>query len=270
MKKILFTVLFLSLICSVALAKKTTYIYTDNRFDFVKIDEMSKKEAENVAASHPFTISEEQIRAVLREIKLARTFIMKKETETQDIFDERAINFLAPKLIEALSKATYKDKIIFSYLTKDPKFALRNDRLTIVDLWASDNKLHFVFEKLLAKLVGDYDKRGDFSKIIARARGLRVSLEVREGQAYGTSTDEVVVDLNYDFSKPVIAAEEATPAASEQAVKSPIVQAKKGDVAPEAPKTTKDRLKELDGLKADGLITEKEYKEKRKEIIKGL
>jgi cytochrome c-type biogenesis protein CcmH/NrfG len=38
----------------------------------------------------------------------------------------------------------------------------------------------------------------------------------------------------------------------------------------EAPKTTRDRLKELDNLKADGLITEKEYKEKRKEIIKGL
>ena len=196
MKKIIFVVIGLSLFCGAALAKKTTYIYTDNRFNFVKIEEMSKKEADALATNQPFTISEEQVRAILKELKLARSFIRNKETETQDIFDESAINFLAPKLVDALSKATYKDKIIFSYLTKDPKFILRNDRLTIVDAWVSDNKVYFNFEKLMARLDGDYDKRGDYSKIVARARGLRVSLEIREGQAYGTSTDEVVVDLN--------------------------------------------------------------------------
>jgi hypothetical protein len=257
-----FLLLMLCLFSATALAKKSTYIYTDHRFNFVKIEAMDKDELKKLEVNHPLIVSQEQMRSILKEIKLSRTFVVKKETETQDIFDERAVSFIAPKLIEALEAATDKDKITVSYLTKDPKFILRDDRLTIVTVWAHANELHFEFQKLLAKLEGDYDKRGDFSKIIARSRGLRVSLAVRDGQSYGRGTDELVVDLAHDFAK----------AAAETADASEIADASKTApiIITTPPITAKERLKELEQLKEDGLVTDKEYKKKRKDILKGL
>ncbi|MBI2341444.1 MAG: hypothetical protein HYU98_01750 [Deltaproteobacteria bacterium] len=258
-----FLLLLLCLFSATAAAKKSTYIYTDHRFNFVKLEAMDKDELKKLEVNHPLIVSQEQVRSILKEIKLSRTFVVKKETETQDIFDESAVNFIAPKLVEALSMATDKDKITVSYLTKDPKFVLRDDRLTIVTVWAHVNELHFEFQKLLAKLEGDYDKRGDFSRIIARSRGLRVSLAVRDGQAYGRGTDELVVDLNHDFAKAAAETADASEgASSNETIKEIIVTT--------PPITAKERLKELEQLKEDGLITEKEYKKKRKDILKGL
>lgn len=303
MKKILLIVM-LCLVTLPAFAKKTTYIYTNNRFNFVRLAELDKKAAEELAITQPITIDTEQMRAILREIKLSHSFILKKEVETQDVFDESAINFLAPKLVEALAVATDKDKVEASYLTKDPIFILRNDRLTMFSVWVHEKELHFEFDKLMAHMSGDYDKRGDFSKIVANSRGLRVSLAVRDGQSYGKSTGEVVVDLNHDFMKPATEtsdAEAGTPPSSTKFSETPKEEASartdkkvirkgeggdnpKGPVfnktekvkpedtvgEPEKPLSTKERLKQLKRLKEDGLITDEEYKAKKEEIIKGL
>lgn len=244
---------------------KTNYIYTDGRFNYVKIESMGKKDLGKFAPTQPAAISGQAMEAALKEIKLARSFLLRKETETQDVFSERAVNFLSSKLVEAFSQATDKDQVVFSYLTKEPHFVLRNDRITIVRSWVKDDQLHMVFEKLLAKIDGDCDKKGNFSKVIARSKGLRMSLELRDGQSYGANTDELVIDLKHDFAKPaVVAAEVEEKSAAAESPKP------KTEPSPATEKTAKERLRELETLKEDGLVTEKEYKQKKKEILKGL
>lgn len=270
MKKALLVV-FLCLAAVPAFAKKTTIIYTDNRFNWVKIVEMNKKDSEKIKPTLPAVFTEEQLRAILKEIKLSRSVIMKKEVETQDIFDERGINFLAPKLVDALAKATDKDVVEFSYLTKDPIFILRDDRLTIGRVWVKDTDLYFAFDKLFAQLLGDYDKRGDFSKSIARAKGLRLSLDVRDGQSYGETTGELVIDTTRDFTKPAVETTDTEIATTKTPEKTAEAKSTaKSTPLPEPVRTVRDRLKELDQLKEDGLVTEKEYNQKKRDILKGL
>ncbi len=292
MKKLIL-ILAICFISATAIAK-TTYIYTDHRFNSVKIESMSKSDAERRKPNQPFTISPDKMTALLKSVKLSRSFVLKKEVETQDVFDDRAVGFLASKISDALAQATNKDQIVISYLTKDPIFIMRNDRITIATLWMQGADLYINFEKLAAKLIGDYDKRGDFSKIIANAKGLRMSLEVRDGQSYGESTGMLVFDTNHDFNgKPVVEEDADESAVKPKAKEGKVVRqpsqdpkgpqlikrqkVKEGEaVAPAAPvvdvtpKTAKERLKALDQLKEDGLINDKEYTQKRKEIIKGL
>lgn len=263
MKKILMilAVCFLS----TNLFAKTVYIYTNNRFDYVKLVDIKKKDIAEYKLSQPISVPEENLAAMLKAVKLSKSFLVKKETETQDVFDENAVRFLAPKFVDALAQATNGQKIAFSYLTKDPKFVLRNDRVTIGNAWVSEGELHIEFEKLMAKLNGDYDKRGDYSKIIAAARGLRMSLEIRDGQKYGANMSEVVIAMDHDFNKPATMVNDEEVTGKEETY---VATKKSPDT--QQPRTTKERLKELESLKDDGLITDKEYKVKKKEILKGL
>lgn len=262
MKKILFTMAFFLLTGSVF--AKTTFIYNNNRMNYVKIEGIHKDDLKICQPTQPATISEQKMRDILKAIRFSRTHILKEEIEDERVFTDREVNFFAPKVIEALSQATEKDRVAISYVTKDPMFIMRNDRLTIAILWVCDKDMHLRFEKLLAKLTGDYDKRSDYSKIISQSRGLRTSLEVDEGISYGRTKDELVINLNYDFSEEPPSALVAAVSAGEKGKEAAAVQ------PTQEPKTTKERLQELDNLKLDGLITEKEYKRKRKAIIEGL
>jgi hypothetical protein len=252
---------------------KATYIYTNHRFNWVKLDGLSKKDAKEMNPNHPYSFTDEQIRAILKEVKLSRSFILKKEVETQDVFSDSAINFLAPKLIDAFRQAKPDEEVVISYLEKNPLFILRNDRITIVRMWVHGTDLHMAFEKLLAKMLGDYDKHGEFSKIVANAKSLRMALAVRDGQSYGSSMDELVIDTNHDFAKTAVATDDADMEGAEPGA----VAAKKGEskdapktAEPAKPKTAKERLKELNDLRNDGLLTDDEYKEKKKDILKGI
>jgi len=269
MKKLLITAVFV--MASFSLYAKSEYIYTDHRFNYVKLEDLSKKDAESIQPTQPYTTTEEDMRAVLKSLKLSRNFIIKKEVEDQDIFSEKGINFLAHKLVEGLLKATDKQKVVFSYLAKEPVFVLRNDRITIGYIWAKSASIHFKFEKLYAKLLGDTDKKGDFPKLIARAKGLRIELELDACQSYGDSTSEIVVDVACATGKTKEGAATAevqpTPAGKDK--KDKAVKETAAPVA-QAPMTTRDRLKELEQLKMDGLITESEYKRKRRDVLKGL
>lgn len=299
-------------------AKKTTYITTNHRFNWVKISEVKASVAEARKMTQPATIDEEGLRSALKAVKFSRTYIIKKEVDAQDVFDENAINFLAPNLVKAFSTATDKEEVIFSYLMKNPIIILRNDRINLGKMWISGSELHIVFEKLYAKVLGDVDKRGNEAKAVANARGLRVQLDLQPGQMLGVSDpDEVILDLNFNYAavankpeapKPTVtktmsgkevpisqptagsaeaaaatvAAEAGSPAPQQDAKldKKKAKEMAKADKkaaenqaaaqAEPAVPTVQDRLNQLDQLKKSGLITDKEYQEKRKEILKAL
>lgn len=294
MKKILLMAVAMALVSSVAFAAKTTYIVTNKRFNYVKIKEVSGNVAEERRMTHPVILDETGLRAALASVKLSRSFIISKDVDNQDVFDERAINFLAPNLVKAFEKAGPKEKIVFSYLAKNPFFIIRNDRLSICEAWIQGDELHIKFEKLYAKITGDVDKRGNEARAIANARGLRVKLELGEGQKLGIDdTEEIVLDIHHNYVKKpeapaapesVTMAGERVETPNEVQTPAPEIAAKgkskktdkKAETESVVPppelevKTSETRLKELDELKKQGLVNKKEYEEKRKEILKEL
>jgi len=291
MKKVALFVLAMSIIGGSAWAAKTTYIVTNKRFNYVKLKEVKTGIAGERHMTHPVMIDEQGLKAALASVKLSRSYIIKKEIDTQRVFDDRAIEYLAPAMVKAFAQASPTDKIVISYLSKNPFFILRNDRLNIADAWVSGNELHLQFKKLYAKVTGDVDKRGNERRAASRARGLRVNLELGPGQKMAVgNTDEIVLSLNYNYvtvpepdeviTEGVTMTGKKVPMDTRQATSGEVARAGSSKGTPAAvtmspqPATSsgdaKARLQQLEELKKSGLINKREYQQKRKEILKGL
>lgn len=285
MKKVMLAVLVLALLPAAAIAKKTTYIVTDHRFNYVKLVEVSKKEISELGITHPRELDEARMRAILSTIKMSRRHVLNKEVDTQEVFNESSINYLAPAFVKAFREAKDNEKVIFSYLMKNPFFILRNDRLNLGSAWIHDDQLHIKFSKLYAKVTGDTDAKGTEAKAIARSRGLRIDLQFEPGQEMGEKDpEELVVDLNHNFEGDAAAIAAAKPEETQKETKSKkkgkkdVAKADEAQAADAAAATAapvpaddvKARLEKLDQLKKDKLITNKEYQEKKKEILKDL
>jgi hypothetical protein len=291
------------LVCwpTAALAAKTTYIATDHRFNYVKLKEVKSSVAVERNMTHPKDLDTLGLKEALKSVKLSRSYVIKKEVDTQRVFDDTSIDFLAPNLAKAFAQANEREEVIFSYLSKNPHFILRNDRINLGKMWVSGNELHIRFSKLYAKVTGDIDKRGNEAKAIARSRGLRISLELGPGQQLAINDpEELVLNLNYNYAetpkeaKPLptttrtmsgdivpvpgvgtAADTKTTTAAEGGAMASGSKPAATGTTTTTATTAStaetggsvKERLQSLETLKKEGLITDKEYKQKRIEIL---
>ncbi len=289
---------------TVARAAKTTYIATNHRFNYVKLKEVKSSVAVERDMTHPKDIDSLGLKEALKSVKLSRSYIIKKEVDTQRVFDDASIDFLAPNLAKAFSQANEREEVIFSYLMKNPLFILRNDRLNLGKMWISGNELHIRFTKLYAKVTGDIDKRGNEAKAIARARGLRIRLELGPGQQLAINDpEELVLNLSYNYAetpdraKPLptttrtmggkivpvpgvgtTADAKAATAAEGGAMASNSAPVTTGTAATTTTMATtagtinsvKYRLQSLEELKKEGIITDKEYKRKRLEILNDL
>ena len=259
MKKTFFIVLTVFMaIPAVSFAKKTTYIYTNYRLNYVKTEEVGKKDLKKRGPfGHPYLMAPQEMGGVLSGILLNRSFVISKEVETQEVFDTNAVGFLAPFLAEGLKTAKPNEEIVFSYLDKNPKLVLRSDRITVGKMWVKDQYLHIEFAKLMAKLFGDYDKRGNFAQVVNRAKGLRVSLETKPGYELGSSSEELIINLK-----------KVTQVASQE--KAQVKEEKRATELVPNSQVMEKRLKELKKLRKKGLITEEEYQAKRSDILKDL
>lgn len=300
-----FAVAALILWPALAQARKTTYIATNHRFNYVKLKEVKSSVAAERHMTQPVQLDRQGLREALKSIKLSRSYIIKKEVDTQHVFNDTSIDFLAPNLAKAFSQANDREEIVFSYLMKNPLFILRNDRLNLGKMWVSGNELHIKFIKLYAKVTGDTDKRGNEAKAVARSRGLRIKLELGPGQQVAIEDhSEIILNLNYNYAEvpeaakplptstktmsgeivPVPGAEttttapaggtmasNSTPMATTATTETTATTTTTGTAATAGTATTvKDRLQFLEELKKEGVISNKEYKEKRREILKDL
>lgn len=257
------------------MARKTTYVATNHRWNYVKVVEVKPRVAEERNMTQPVDISVAQMSDILRSLKISKQHLFGDEVTEREIFNEKAINFLAPALSQAFRDAASNEEVQFAYDVKDPKFILRNDRLTAVTAWVSGRDLYLEFNRLAEKLLGDTDKRGRESYTLSRAQGLRLSLEIGPGMtmaAVGSKT--MVVDLNHSFRPEVASSKTTTGTAAATTTTAANDKVSTGTTATSAPvmsddKTTR-RLEKLDMLRKRNLITNKEYKEKKAEILKDL
>ncbi len=266
------------------------YIYRQ-RVNWVKLEKADSAKVSFGDIQHPSTsISTEQMEAMLLSIKISKKHLLKKEIDTVDVFNSWEARKFAPLLVEGLAKAAPEEVVNFAIVHKRPLFILRNDRLTVGNVFVASDGLHFQFTKLFAKLDGDYEASANRDKALRRAKTMRVNLEAHEGQMLSyTSATEIILNPTYDFIKNVQVEQAQREAEEAEAMKAkserkkskeekttaysnadtamtPVVKtsdsSQSGDLS--------DRLRRLEELKQQKLISDQEYQDLRKKILSEL
>lgn len=281
MKKLLLHTLILSTILflvftSTSFAKNDSVIYR-HRTDWVKLVDLSKKELAGNQLLHPCSsLSVPQMTAMLMSLQVNKSQIFSKGFKTSEIFTADEAQKYAPYIIEALGKANANQVVNASIVHKRNYFVLKNDYLSMINVFITDAGVHFNFAKLFAKIEGEYAQAGQIDKAIKKAKSIRVALETSQGQTLVSDVDEIILDPSFDFGQgPVIAPSQiavTTPTKTKTtlpAKTAPAVVATTPTVEP-AGDDVKTRLEQLEELKKSKLITASEYKEKKEEILKGL
>lgn len=266
---------------------KSDYLYR-NRANWVKLIKLSNKQLAGVELKHPAEgLTTPQIEAMLLSLTMNKGSFFKKEVKTNEIFSIEEAKKFAPFIEDALSRAEPNQVVNVSLVHQRALFILKNDFLSMLNVFVADDGVHFYFTKLFAKLGSDYEQASKMDTAISKAKGVRVSLEAKPGQTLAADADEVVMNPGYDFAANV---HRTVPAEQEYRVGEDREEApaeavekkrsKKADVAKRASKDSTDdvetddnvtaRLKKLDDLKKQKLITDAEYREKRKEILGAL
>lgn len=268
MKKRMLSLILLTavLLPSLAWAAKTSYIYTDRKFHFVKRVEIGKKDLEDRTLNHPHNFTDFQLREMLAGLKFSREVLLKKEAEEKEVFSQANLDMMVPYLVQAFKDAKPDEEVVFSFITAKSKYLVRDDRLTIVRAWVEQETLHLNFRKLMAKVSNNWDKFSDVTQAMNRAQGIRVSLELGPGQQYGKTTDEILLTAP-DASAVAAVVAEPAPTAKEAAAQ-PMAQPMVQPMA--QPASVETRLKQIKDLEKKGLISKEEYEQKKKEILEKL
>ena len=288
LKSLALVALVVVLVPAVSYAAKSTYIATNHRFNYVKLKEVKLSVAQELGMSHPATVDEQGLKLALESIMLSRSYVVKKEVDTQRVFNDASVDFLAHNMSVAFAQAKPNEVVVFSYLMKNPIFILRNDRLNLGRAWVQGDELHIRLKKLFAKVTGDIDKRGNESKAVAKSRGLRVRLELKPGQMMAIDDpEELILNMNYNYAndleregqkKPEVIMTMAGEEIKTEAVAPAVATAASATAATGTAvavnsggeETVEKRLRTLDQLRKDNLISNKEYKAKKKDILKDL
>lgn len=252
-----------------AFSKSKTYIYR-HRANWVKLVKLRKKQLGGVALDHPYKISTSDMENMLLSIRISKSALFSKKSKIKDVFSIEEAKKYAPLLVTALRKAQPNQVVNFSIIHQRPNMILRNDYLSMVNLYVTSDGIHFNFRKLFAQMSGDYLQASNLDKSIRKAKGIRVSLEAGEGQRLAYDDEELIFDKNFDSSA---TAKRVAP----ETKKSRLKKTKKQKMA-KIEKTNESsgnsdvmsRLKKLDELKDAGLISNTEYKEKKKDILNDL
>lgn len=267
---------------SLAEATKSTYVYTDRRFQSVKRVEVDADDLKDRQINQPYAFTELQLREMLSALRFDKKALFNKNDEADEvIFNQPALDLLVPNLAKAFQEAQPNEEVIFSFVTHKPKVLMRDDRLTIAKSWVEGNQLHIHFKKLMAKISNDYDKMSDVNIAISKAQGVRVSILIQPGQQFGKTTDEVLLAIPPAGAVAENGTERGTmdngPLTTDQKLEKPVKEnAKPVSVTTATPplptntNATEGRLQQLDSLKKKGLINKDEYQKKREEILNSL
>lgn len=275
-KRLIWALSALSFYVSISAHAGDEFIYkSKNKIDFIKLDEAKSKEKEG-GLKHPYTFDEAQMKSILSSIHFNKKIIVMKDIEDRSLFSEANVEFLTPYLVDAFKKAKDDQAVVSSYYTRKTHIVIQDDRLTIFRAFVKDDGLHLRFNKLYAKMLGDRTTMGS-DRASSEARSINVSLELQPGQnRISWKPEELVFDLNYygPGGAKEKSSEATVPAKTERKNRKEVrVKTKESSETPielSGKADVRARLKQLEQLKKDELITDKEYQKKRKELLEQL
>jgi len=292
-----FALIALLVLCLVGSAA-TSFAETlyKGKFNEVRLVKTKKRVVGDTPPDHPSDISEAKIYNMLGTLHFDKDVIIVEDVEDKRLFDKRGLDLLAPYLAQALNKASPEQMVFFRYIKKAP-FAkvFRNDRLIMGHCFVRDGELFIRFKKLYAKVFGDYDRAGMKNRLL-NAKDMKVSLNIHSAhRSLGKKFIAMQIDHDYKTDLEELAVKEAAEEKEQEKKRKesklivgiPIPDGEsQGDdgsttsqeqqitALQEEPVTggrdVMARLKTLDKLKKNKLITQKEYNKKRTEILQDL
>jgi hypothetical protein len=232
-------------------SKVVSYVYRP-QIGFVRIERIEAGAPDN---AHPLDISVDALSRSLARLEVKGG----AKIDTVPLFNDAELKEFAPPLAVALAKAGPKEDVCFAVIGKHGAFGSYSDpSVTSGRLFARDGKLNLIFG-LVQELYQPFTElTGDNSSLVppfpsgsrAQASNTGWTLLPKGGRLADGRTDWIVLDTTQ-------------PAAIEKPPGAPAA-------ADSRYQEIENKLTVLNRLKEKGLITEEEYKERRRAILEGL
>jgi hypothetical protein len=248
--------------------KKDNVIFKKGRDTWVKLDKGNKKLA---PFDHPREFTAREMQAVFASVRFFKPGVFSfggKQGKEFDLFTAEEAAILAEHLTEAFARAGPDQWVDFSLNVFRGQTFIGNYRLSDGVMFVKDGKLNLAFRNISLKINPD-DQPNAFDP----TKGYRAfnKLVAGEGQEL---VDENWLEMDVK-NLPMTTAIKPAPAPAATGVPAPSETTAPAPAAaqPEATPakaSVKERLLELQELYDEGLITQEEYQQKRKEILEDL
>ncbi|MGL4576510.1 MAG: SHOCT domain-containing protein [Burkholderiaceae bacterium] len=255
-------------------AERVVKVTYQGKYNFVRIEAREPGAAEN---QHPVTVSADAMRAALSQVQLAGR-------KTEPLLNADDVNEIAGPIAQALGEATAAQEVSFAVTGNYGGYGpFSTKSVTTGRVFQQGGQLNIIFGLVRQEFEGQLRAAGYLIPFEPGQRAKAVSSGTQVSAAGATSqrADWLKFGALPAAAAPVAkpAAPVAAPAAAPAAVAAPpsapaAAPAAAVPVPAPAPansdqlyRQTAERLKALQKLKDDGLITEKEYAEKRKAIL---
>jgi hypothetical protein len=252
---------------------KVTY---QGKYNFVRIETREPGAAEN---QHPVTVSADAMRAALSQVQLAGR-------KPEPLFNAEEVSEIAGPIAQALSEATAAQDVAFAVTGNYGGYGpFSTKSVTTGRVFQQGGQLNIVFGLVHQEFEGQLRAAGYLipfepgQRAKAVTSGMQVSAAGATSQradwlkfgalpAAAAPTAKPAAPGGTSVTAPAaVTAPQAAPAAAPAAAVSVPAPAAAPANSDQLYRQTAERLKALQKLKDDGLITEKEYAEKRKAIL---
>jgi hypothetical protein len=263
--------------CS-AVADVEKYVW-QSREQFVAISEQDGPESSTPPNDHPASLSSEQVRNALSSMVLATN----DKHKQLPVFNQPEIDMLSQYIPEALHQAGPRDDVTFAIVGHFSSFAdfLKVRQVTTGRVFYKDGKLNIIFGIVHRDIKENEDRR--LNPLTPGSRTRPVNLEDRimalpGEQPFSKPRQDWVVFSRQSMDEPAFTP--MTPVREERGHEQmdkrpaestiPQTEQPKTTTPQLKGKSTEERLIQLNELKNKHLITDEEYRAKRKEILDGL
>ncbi len=218
--------------------------------DFVRIERIEPGAPDN---AHPVAVSVDALRPILANLKVKGSI----SRDAEPVFTSRELDEIMPPLVAALAKAGPREDIAFAASDGHGQFGKYSPRLvTTGRVFVLGTTLNIIF----GRVHEPYDRSAVATLYIPGSRVQRIegvwSLVPENARLADHRSDWLIIDTALlPAQKEKADGRAATPAA-------PAPDSRYQDI--------ENKLRTLDRLKADGLITEEEYRERRRAILQGI
>jgi hypothetical protein len=224
------------------------------RFGYVRIEHIEAGAPDN---AHPFGVPAGALSQMLASLKVRGG----ASISTVPMFTEGELKEIVPHLVAALAKAGPREDVTFAVTGKHGFFgAYSSKSVTSGRVFVRDRQLNVIF-RLVHELYEDGELGHGVSPVFppgtrAHRSDLGWRLVPENGRLANGRSDWVMLDTTM-LPKP-----KETTGATGTAPAAPAADSRYQEI--------ENRLRTLDRLKADRLITEEEYAERRRAILQGL
>lgn len=251
--------LLLVLLCASCATKIKNVVITDDNPEHIWLQYAVDQNEQTIPQgfAHPAKLAPEQLQAMLKELAYEEFSFMSWH-KAGPVFSDRETVRLATALSEALAQATADQWVHFAITDMKQQLLFKTRHLTDGICYIKNNRLNIVLGNMNLELINpdrDLYRADPRNKIYTDS--IRLTLKPEQG-----ITAPPIVEGDKWLGKPRrnwVQIELTTFTIA------PVVE--QAEPTPPPAKDNAERLRELKKLYDDGLITEEEYEQKRKDIL---